>query len=52
MSRDPSSGHWRWAGRAADGAHGETGAASHHATKEEAAAHAGAFLKEHAADRS
>lgn len=52
LSRDPSSGHWRWAGRAADGAHGETGATSHHATKEEAAAHAGAFLKEHAADRS
>ncbi|MFJ8853067.1 hypothetical protein [Streptomyces sp. NPDC102437] len=49
VSRDPSSGGWKWAGRGADGTCGEDGTA-HYATKEEAAAHAGAFLKEHATD--
>ncbi|MGW1847514.1 hypothetical protein [Streptomyces sp. NPDC001966] len=50
VSRDPSSGGWKWSGRGADGACGEAGGTSRYATKEEAAAHAGAFLKEHAAD--
>ncbi|MFI6686350.1 hypothetical protein [Streptomyces sp. NPDC050485] len=51
LSRDPSSCGWRWAGQGADGTRGEADDASHHATKEEAAAHAGAFLKEHSTDR-
>ncbi|MFJ5195391.1 hypothetical protein ACIQCQ_25310 [Streptomyces sp. NPDC088394] len=50
LSRDPSSGGWRWTGRGADGTRDEADSASHYATKEEAAAHAGAFLKEHATD--
>ncbi|MFE0648639.1 hypothetical protein ACFVZH_08655 [Streptomyces sp. NPDC059534] len=53
LTREPSSGGWRWTGEGADGSHGETGRGLTHPTKEEAAAHAGAFLKEHAAaDRS
>ncbi|MFI9048292.1 hypothetical protein [Streptomyces sp. NPDC053427] len=51
LSRDPSSGGWRWTGQGADGTPGKADGASFYATKEEAAAHAGAFLKEHAADR-
>ncbi|MFB8037293.1 hypothetical protein ACFC5Z_31040 [Streptomyces sp. NPDC056004] len=50
VSRDPSSDGWTWAGRGADGASGEADSTSHYATKEEAAAHAGAFLKEHATE--
>ncbi|MFH8518443.1 hypothetical protein ACH4CE_25825 [Streptomyces gelaticus] len=51
LSWDPSSGGWRWAGQGADGTRGEAHGASHYATKEEAAAHAGVFLREHIADR-
>ncbi|MEW2489260.1 hypothetical protein [Streptomyces sp. NPDC048411] len=51
LLRDPSSGGWRWTGHAADGTRGEADGASCYATKEEAAAHAGAFLSEHVADR-
>lgn len=50
VSRDPSSGGWKWAGRGADGTSDEADGTAHYATKEEAAAHAGAFLKEHAID--
>ncbi|MFE7353080.1 hypothetical protein ACFU8Q_07700 [Streptomyces sp. NPDC057543] len=50
LFRDPSSGGWRWSGRGADGTCSDEGRTPAHATKEEAAAHAGAFLKEHAAD--
>ncbi|WP_405720216.1 hypothetical protein [Streptomyces sp. NBC_00046] len=50
VSRDPSSGGWKWAGQGADGTRDEADSTSHYATKEEAAAHAGAFLKEHATD--
>ncbi|WP_405483879.1 hypothetical protein [Streptomyces sp. NBC_00009] len=52
LTRDPSSGGWRWTGRGADGTRGEPGSDSSYATKEEAAAHAGAFLKEHAGERA
>ncbi|MER5983147.1 hypothetical protein [Streptomyces sp. NPDC001787] len=48
---DPVSGGWRWTGRGADGTRGGTDDTTCHATKEEAAAHAGAFLGEHAAER-
>ncbi|MES9508802.1 hypothetical protein ABWJ92_20665 [Streptomyces sp. NPDC000609] len=48
---DPSSGCWRWTGTGADGARGEADGASYLATREEAAAHAGAFLGEHAVER-
>ncbi|SCF82898.1 hypothetical protein [Streptomyces sp. Ncost-T10-10d] len=51
LSRDPSSGGWRWAGKGADGTRDEADSTSCYATKEEAAGHAGAFLKEHVADR-
>ncbi|MER6841108.1 hypothetical protein [Streptomyces platensis] len=51
LSRDPSSGSWRWTGQGADGTRGEADGTSCYATKEEAAAHAGAFLSEHVADR-
>ncbi|MER5555331.1 hypothetical protein ABT001_27305 [Streptomyces sp. NPDC002793] len=48
LFREPSSGDWRWKGRGADGVHGAADSAVTCATKEEAAAYAGAFLKEHA----
>ncbi|MET9922808.1 hypothetical protein ABZZ04_37960 [Streptomyces sp. NPDC006435] len=42
------SGDWSWAGRGADGTSGTVADGTRYATAEEAAAHAGAFLKEHA----
>ncbi|MFI8432811.1 hypothetical protein ACIGJO_03555 [Streptomyces sp. NPDC079020] len=48
---DPVSGGWRWTGLGADGTRGEADDTTWHGTKEEAAAHAGAFLSEHAAER-
>ncbi|MGW0782593.1 hypothetical protein [Streptomyces sp. NPDC002913] len=50
LFREPSSGGWRWTGRGADGTRGAADGALHCGTKEEAAAYAGAFLKEHAGD--
>ncbi|MGW1408406.1 hypothetical protein [Streptomyces sp. NPDC002403] len=50
LSRDPSSGGWRWVGQGADGTRDEAGSTQYYATKEEAAAHAGAFLREHVAE--
>lgn len=47
---EPAPGGWRWAGTGADGTRDEADGAARYATKEEAAAHAGAFLKEHAAE--
>ncbi|MBR7674486.1 hypothetical protein [Streptomyces daliensis] len=47
LAWDPARGGWRWAGQGADGAHGEADGALSLTTREEAAAHAGAFLKEH-----
>ncbi|KOU14848.1 hypothetical protein ADK52_36450 [Streptomyces sp. WM6372] len=44
------SGEWRWTGTGADGASGMAGDGACYATAEEAAAHAGAFLKDHALD--
>ncbi|WP_395576985.1 hypothetical protein [Streptomyces sp. BK79] len=44
------SGHWSWTGVGADGAAAPVTEGAHYATAEEAAAHAGAFLKEHAPD--
>lgn len=44
------SGGWSWRGEGADGAFGAADDGACYATAEEAAAHAGAFLKEHAAD--
>ncbi|MFB7620158.1 hypothetical protein [Kitasatospora sp. NPDC056181] len=49
LFRDASSTGWRWTGRGADGTLRAGDAAPALATKEEAAAHAGAFLKKHAA---
>ncbi|MYR41920.1 hypothetical protein [Streptomyces sp. SID5910] len=51
LTQDPSSGGWRWAGEAADGTHGTADAGTWYTTKEEAAAHAGAFLRGHAGVR-
>ncbi|MFD9391011.1 hypothetical protein ACFWBB_09810 [Streptomyces sp. NPDC060000] len=48
LKQEPSSGRWRWSGKGADATHGAAEAGTCYATKEEAAAHAGAFLKEHA----
>ncbi|MFF2012953.1 hypothetical protein ACFVWY_28300 [Streptomyces sp. NPDC058195] len=48
---EPSADGWRWSGTGADGVREEAGDAACHATKEEAAAYAGAFLREHAAVR-
>ncbi|MFF4244688.1 hypothetical protein ACFYY2_09460 [Streptomyces sp. NPDC001822] len=42
------SGGWSWTGRGADGASDTATCVAPYATAEEAAAHAGAFLKEHA----
>ncbi|MER5496874.1 MULTISPECIES: hypothetical protein [unclassified Streptomyces] len=47
LTQSPS-GDWGWTGRGADGAAGTAADGAPHATAEEAAAHAGAFLKEHA----
>ncbi|MER7945848.1 hypothetical protein ABTY59_00485 [Streptomyces sp. NPDC096079] len=47
LVRSPS-GDWGWTGRGADGASGTAADGAPYATAEEAAAHAGAFLKEHA----
>ncbi|NUV68953.1 hypothetical protein G6W57_17690 [Streptomyces sp. CAI-121] len=47
LTREPTSGGWRWTGVGADGARGAAEADVRYATAEEAAAHAGAFLKEH-----
>ncbi|MET9657775.1 hypothetical protein [Streptomyces sp. NPDC006510] len=52
LTRDQSSGGWRWVGEGADGTRDEADSTSYYATKAEAAAHAGAFLKEHATERS
>ncbi|MGW4705795.1 hypothetical protein [Streptomyces sp. NPDC004285] len=49
LAQDPSSGRWTWTGRGADGERGTAGADTGYATREEAAAYAGAFLQEHAA---
>ncbi|MER5433492.1 hypothetical protein [Streptomyces sp. NPDC002588] len=51
LTPEPSSGGWRWTGQGADGTHGTSDGDTSYATKEEAAAHAGAFLREHAAGR-
>ncbi|MFD3607510.1 hypothetical protein ACFWXA_05460 [Streptomyces atroolivaceus] len=51
LYREPSSGGWRWRGRGADGIHGAADGSPACGTKEEAAAYAGAFLKEHARAR-
>ncbi|RPE47104.1 hypothetical protein EDD90_10538 [Streptomyces sp. Ag109_O5-1] len=45
-----SSGDWSWTGVGADGASAAVTDGTRHATAEEAAAHAGAFLKEHSLD--
>ncbi|MEU6557705.1 hypothetical protein ABZ915_47015 [Streptomyces sp. NPDC046915] len=52
LTQEPSSGGWRWVAKGADGTHGAADRDTWYATKEEAAAHAGAFLKEHALGRS
>lgn len=49
LAQAPSGG-WSWTGEGADGASGTAGEGVSYATAEEAAAHAGAFLKEHASD--
>ncbi|MFE2557338.1 hypothetical protein ACFXGT_15180 [Streptomyces sp. NPDC059352] len=48
LTQEPESGDWRWAGTGADGTHRSGDSGRSYSTKEEAAAHAGAFLKEHA----
>ncbi|MGW2824742.1 hypothetical protein ACWC24_27640 [Streptomyces sp. NPDC001443] len=45
-----TAGVWSWTGRGADGASGPIADGTRYATAEEAAAHAGVFLKEHALD--
>ncbi|MGR6998579.1 hypothetical protein ACU686_11590 [Yinghuangia aomiensis] len=45
-----SSGDWGWTGTGADGASGAAADGTRYPTAEEAAAHAGAFLKEHSLD--
>ncbi|MGI5466247.1 hypothetical protein [Streptomyces sp. CA-132043] len=52
LVQDPASGGWSWTGEGADEARGATEDGTWYATKEEAAAHAGAFLREHATDPS
>ncbi|MFE2047280.1 hypothetical protein [Streptomyces sp. NPDC059459] len=49
LVRSPSGG-WEWTGRGADGACGRGVDGALYVTAEEAAAHAGVFLKEHALD--
>ncbi|WP_328940251.1 hypothetical protein OG259_00040 [Streptomyces sp. NBC_00250] len=48
LVQDPSSGGWAWESVGADETRGAAEAGTWYATKEEAAAHAGAFLREHA----
>ncbi|MET7651454.1 MULTISPECIES: hypothetical protein [unclassified Streptomyces] len=50
LAQDPSSRGWTWSGKGADETRGAAEDDTWYATKEEAAAHAGAFLREHAAD--
>ncbi|MGY5132997.1 hypothetical protein ACWGJW_11395 [Streptomyces nigrescens] len=52
LVQDPSSGGWAWAGEGADATRGGAEDGTWYATKEEAAARAGAFLREHAATHS
>ncbi|MEV0193006.1 hypothetical protein AB0I39_31305 [Kitasatospora purpeofusca] len=49
LTQDQLSGGWAWTAEGADGARGATEDGTWYATKEEAAAHAGAFLREHLA---
>ncbi|MFB6890482.1 hypothetical protein ACFCX4_14325 [Kitasatospora sp. NPDC056327] len=49
LTRDPTGGHWTWTARAADGS--RTAPAAPQPTREEAAAHAGAYLHQHATAR-
>ncbi|MFF7586118.1 hypothetical protein ACFZCK_01350 [Kitasatospora purpeofusca] len=49
LTQDPLSGGWAWAAEGADGTRGAAEDGTRYATKEEAAAHAGAFLREHLA---
>jgi hypothetical protein len=51
LTQEPSPGGWRWTGEGADGTHGTPDDETSYATKEEAAAYAGAFLREHAVDQ-
>ncbi|RSS59209.1 hypothetical protein [Streptomyces sp. WAC01280] len=51
LMQETPSGGWMWAGTGADGTRGAADGGTRYATKEEAAAHAGAFLREHAVDR-
>ncbi|MFB7917185.1 hypothetical protein [Streptomyces sp. NPDC056061] len=51
LSWEPVPGGWRWTGHGADGIPGGTEGSLRLGTKEEAAAHAGAFLKEHAVEQ-
>ncbi|MFB7591658.1 hypothetical protein [Streptomyces sp. NPDC056169] len=51
LVQETPSGGWLWEGTGADGTRGAADGDTRYATKEEAAAHAGAFLKEHAVDR-
>ncbi|MET9482681.1 hypothetical protein [Streptomyces sp. NPDC006638] len=52
LVRDSRSGGWAWTAEGADQTRGAAEDHTWYATKEEAAAHAGAFLREHAADPS
>ncbi|MFE6739665.1 hypothetical protein [Streptomyces tubercidicus] len=52
LVQDLSSGGWAWAGEGADETRGAAEDGTWYATKEEAAARAGAFLREHAATLS
>ncbi|SDT82982.1 hypothetical protein SAMN05216371_7794 [Streptomyces sp. TLI_053] len=47
LTQDQRSGGWSWTAEGADGTLGAAGDGTRYATKEEAAAHAGAFLREH-----
>ncbi|MFJ8042412.1 hypothetical protein ACIRBX_18170 [Kitasatospora sp. NPDC096147] len=52
LTRGPASGAgWRWSGEGADGTSGEADPDTSYQAMEEAAAHAGAFLKEHSRPR-
>lgn len=50
LMRDPASDGWTWTGEGADETRGAAENDTWYSTKEEAAAHAGAFLREHATD--
>ncbi len=49
LTQDQLSGGWAWKAEGADGTRGAAEDGTWYATKEEAAAHAGAFLREHVA---